>query len=207
MPEGFEHAPSVAQRVGLLILAMATRTAARQVVRSTHQRLPLSLAQRVSNRFPHNFRGGFAADIGRSIFGARQDFLDAALDGGCGFGFTEVGQHHRGGPDLADGIGDAFSGDVWSGTVDGLEHGGILFRRIQIRGGSDPDRSHYRGAQIGKDVAEQVRSHDHVKRFGTAHKMGRENVDVILIGADIGELLRHGGKALVPIRHGMDDAI
>src|SRR5579864_276004 len=160
-----------------------------------------SLTQSVSDRLPHNLRGGFAAHIGREVFGLGEDFLNPALDGARGFGFTKVGQHHGGRPDLADRIGDAFSGDVRSRAMHGLKHGGILFRRIQVRAGSNADRAHHRGAQVGKDVAKQVRSHDHVKHLRAAHEMRGENVDVILIGADVRIFLGNCGKALVPVRH------
>ena len=79
------------------------------------------LTQRIGDGLPYDLRGGFATDVGRQIFGLGEDFLDSALDGGRGFGFAQMFQHHGAGPDLSDGIGDAFSGDAGSGTMHGLE--------------------------------------------------------------------------------------
>ena len=50
----------------------------------------------------------------------------AVVIGGRGFGFSEVVEHHGGAPDLADGVGDAFAGDVRGGAVDRFEEAGEL---------------------------------------------------------------------------------
>ena len=78
------------------------------------------LTQRIGDGLPYDLRGGFATDVGRQIFGLGEDFLDAAFNG-SGFGFAQMFQHHGARPDLSDGIGDPFSGDVRSGTVHRLE--------------------------------------------------------------------------------------
>ena len=93
---------------------------------------PELLPHRVGDGFPHNLRGGFAADIGREVLGLRENILDATFDGVGGFGFAEVGQHHGAGPDLADGIGYAFACYVRRGAVHGLKHRGTFSFGVEI---------------------------------------------------------------------------
>ena len=45
------------------------------------------------------------------------------------------------------------------------------------------------------------------KLDGPAHEMGGQDVDVVLLGGDVGIVLRHGAEPLVPERHGVDDAV
>ena len=42
---------------------------------------------------------------------------------------------------------------------------------------------------------------------GIAHEMRGQDVDVVLVGLDVGIVLLHLGEALVPERHGVDDAV
>jgi len=69
---------------------------------------------------------------------------------------AEMLQHHRAGPDLADGIGDAPARDVGRRAVDGLEHGRVFSLGIEIGRGGDADRACDRRAQVGQDVAEEI---------------------------------------------------
>jgi hypothetical protein len=83
----------------------------------------------------------------------------------------------------------------------------MLRVRVQVRAGGDADGAGHGGAEVGEDVAEQVRAHDHVEALGEADEVRGEDVDVVLGGLDVGVALGHGGEALVPERHGVDDAV
>src|SRR5690242_1393057 len=116
-------------------------------------------------------------------------------------------QHHRAGPDLPDGIGDSFARDVGRRAVHRLKHGRELLFGIEIRGRSDSDGTGNRGSQVRKNIAEKIRADHHVKPVGMADEVCRQNVDVILIGANVGIAGAHRAKTFVPKRHGVDDAV
>ena len=71
----------------------------------------------------------------------------------------------------------------------------------------DADRAADRGPEIGQDVAEQIRADDDVEPVGMLHEMRGQDVDVVLVGADVRILRRHRAKALVPVRHRDRDAV
>ena len=73
--------------------------------------------------------------------------------------------------------------------------------------GAMPMRPATAGAEIGQDVAEQVAADDHVEPVGMAHEMRGQDVDVVLVRLHAGIVLRHRREALVPVRHGEDDAV
>ena len=81
-----------------------------------------------------------------------------------------------------------------------LEHGGIFSLRIQVCPSGDADRTDDRRPQIGKNVAKEIRSHDHIKPVRMPHEMRRKNVDVKLIGADIGIILARQPRSAHPRR-------
>jgi hypothetical protein len=122
-------------------------------------------------------------------------------------GFAEMIEHHRARPDLADRVGDAAPGDVGRGTVHRLEHRGVFALRVDVAGGRDSDRADAGRPQIAEDVAEQIGADHDVKPVGMAHEMRGQDVDVVLVGLDVGVVARDGGKTLVPIRHRVDDAV
>ena len=47
----------------------------------------------------------------------------------------------------------------------------------------------------------------HVEAVGVLDEMGGQDVDVVLVGADVRVLLRHRLEALVPVGHGDEDAV
>ena len=65
----------------------------------------------------------------------------------------------------------------------------------------------HRRTEIGQDVAEQVRADDDVEPIGMAHEMRGQDIDVVLVGLDVGIVARDRGEALVPERHRVDDAV
>ena len=63
------------------------------------------------------------------------------------------------------------------------------------------------GTQVGEDVAEEVAAHHHVEPVRMADEVGGEDVDVELVGVDVGILRGERREALVPEGHGVDDAV
>ncbi len=78
-------------------------------------------------------------------------------------------EHHGGGPDLANGVGDAFTGDVRGGAMDGLEEaGGELAFGVDVAAGCDADGSGTGRSEVGEDIAEEVAGDDDVEPVGGA---------------------------------------
>lgn len=83
--------------------------------------------QHLDNFITHLLRAPLATQILRSIvetagFGTVKNLLHSLLDEGGFSALTErVPEHHGGGEDGTDGIGDALTGNVRSGTVDTAE--------------------------------------------------------------------------------------
>lgn len=57
-------------------------------------------------------------------------------DGGRGQGFSQVVEHQGGAPDLPDGVGDAFAGDIRGGAVDGFEEAGEFAFGVDVAAGA-----------------------------------------------------------------------
>src|SRR5258708_33465517 len=93
------------------------------------------------------------------------------------------------------------------GAVDWLDHGWVFLFRIQVRGRSDVNRSHYRRPQVGQNIAEEIGADNNVKPVRVSHKVSRQDIDVILIGSDIRLFSGHRLKAFIPERYGIDDSV
>jgi hypothetical protein len=63
---------------------------------------------------------------------------------------TEVVEHHRRGPHLADRVRRVLTGDVGRRAMDGLEHRGMAARRVQARARRHADRPGDGGREIGQ---------------------------------------------------------
>ena len=104
-------------------------------------------------------------------------------------------------------VGDTLTRDIRRGAVHGLEHTRQLTFGVDIGRRRDTDRTCYRRTEIGQDVSQQITAHDHVEPVRMQHEVGREYIDVVLVGADVGVILRDRPEALVPEGHGMDDTV
>ena len=116
-------------------------------------------------------------------------------------------EHHRTRPDLADRVGYAAAGDVRRGTMNRLEHRWVLALGIDVAGRRDADRADDRRPQIGQNIAEQIRPDHHIEPIGMTHEMGRQDIDVVLVGPDVGVVARDCREPLVPERHRVNDAV
>jgi hypothetical protein len=79
--------------------------------------------------------------------------------------------------------------------------------RIDVCGWRDADGPAHGRPQIGKNVAEKIRSDDDVEPFGSLHEVRGEDVDVILVGANARIARGHFAEALVPVGHRDRDAV
>ena len=148
---------------------------------------------------------GRARAFGQHGLDGPQDGVGRLLPGGVAL--PQVFQHQGRRPDLPDRIGDAPARDVRRGAVHGLEQGRMASVRVQVGRRRDADRAGAGRPQVGQDVAEQVRGHDHVEAVGVLHQVGAEDVDVEFVPGDVGIFQADGGDAFVPERHGDGDAV
>ena len=72
--------------------------------------------------------------------------------------------------------------------MDGLEERREAAFRIDVAGGSDADGSGAGGAEVGEDVAEEVGGDDDVEAVGVEDEVRGEDVDVVLVPGDGGEV-------------------
>src|SRR5580658_2356017 len=110
-------------------------------------------------------------------------------------------EHHCGGPKGADGIGDAFAGDVEGSAVYGFEHGGEAAFRVDIAGGRDAEAAGEGGGEVGKNVGVKIRGHDRIYAGGLGDHTRGHGVDEHLVPGDVGKLSRDFGGDLVPENH------
>ena len=97
-----------------------------------------------------------AAEIGRERLLFDQQSFDGVDDFISPLVITEELEHLTDTPDRCERIGDAFAGDIRSGTVDRLEHRGEFSFGIEIGAGGEPHASRDCGSEIGQDIAEQI---------------------------------------------------
>ncbi len=121
------------------------------------------------------FRGvGLAAQVpGAHIIGV-QGLLDRGSQPSRHVRQVAVIEHHRGGEQQRDGIGDAFAGNVGRGAVHRFEYGGV---GADIAARRHPQAAHQAGDQIREDVAEQIRGHEHVELPGIEHELHGAGID------------------------------
>src|SRR5260370_23593437 len=118
-----------------------------------------------------------------------------------------MGGDERARPYLPDRIRNSFAWDIGRRAVDGLKHGWKFFLRIEIGGRRDADRSNDCGSQVGKYVAEEIGPHDHVEPIRMTHEVSRQDIDMILVRADIGIAAGHRMKTFIPEWHCVNDAV
>jgi hypothetical protein len=88
-----------------------------------------------------------------------------------------------------------------------LEHRREVALWVEVRRRRDADAAGDRGGEVGEDVAEQVRTDDHVEPRRVEHYLGDERVDVLLVPGH-GRVPRAGlDHQLVPERHGVHDPV
>ena len=130
------------------------------------------MSERLGDRPAQALGGALALDVRgeqRAVI-AGQHVLDGADDGGAGGVVTQMFEHHRAAPDLADRIGDALAGDVRGAAVDRFEQAGELALGIDVGRGRDADGAGTGRAEVGKNVSEQVAGDNHVEPVRVQHE-------------------------------------
>ena len=115
--------------------------------------------------------------------------------------FSEVLQHHDRGPERADRIGYAATGDIQRGPMDRLEHRRKPALRVQIRSRRNTQAARQRGREVGKDVSMQISRHHDVQRGGSEDHAHGGGIDQHLVGLDLGETGGDLRKYFVPHYH------
>ena len=116
-------------------------------------------------------------------------------------------EHQRTRPDLADRVGDALAGDVGRRAVHRLEQRRVVALRIDVRRRRDADRAADRRAEIGQDVAEEIRADDDVEAVRPRTKCAVRMSMWYWSARTSGYCVRHRAEALVPVRHRDRDAV
>src|SRR5215470_14150492 len=106
---------------------------------------------------------------------------DRILDSGRRLRCTEMSQHERARPYLADGICDAFACDIGCRTVHRFKHRWVLPFGVKIGGGSHANRTCHGRPKIRENITEEIRSNNYIKPVRMPHKMRGQKVDVILV--------------------------
>ena len=88
-----------------------------------------------------------------------------------------------------------------------LKHRWIFALGIQVRGRRNSNRAHDGGAQIGEDIAKEVGTYHNIESIGIANKVSGKNVNVELIGGNVGKLGANLRETFVPKWHSKDNAI
>ena len=112
-----------------------------------------------------------------------------------------MGEHHRTGPDGAEGVRAAGAHDVRRGAVHRLEHGRVSPAGIDVRRPGHAQSADDRCTEVAQDVAEEVRADDDVEGVGRRHEACGKRVDVVLRELELGMARDDLGAHLVPERH------
>src|SRR6266850_1750341 len=118
---------------------------------------------------------------------ALQSRADRVLDRAARVALSEVLEHQRDGSDRSDRARDALARVLRRRAMDRLEHRHLTGVDVPRRGDAEPSAD--RGAEVGDDVAEQVRGHDRVELLRLQHEPHAGRVDVHRVARDIAVLL------------------
>ena len=81
-----------------------------------------------------------------------------------------------------------------AGAVNGLEHGGVLPRRIDVGRWRNPNGPCDGRAQVRQNIAEEVAAHHHIEPIRVLDEVRGQDIDMVLVRANIGILGRNGRK-------------
>ncbi|SBL37239.1 Uncharacterised protein [Klebsiella oxytoca] len=120
---------------------------------------------------------------------------------------AEEVEHHRASPDGGNRIGDIFAVDIRRRTVYRLKQRRKGAIRVEVCRWGNADGARTGRAEIGKDIAEQIRADHYVKTLRLQHETGAQNINMLLIPFHLRVLLRHRFDALVPEGHADGEAV
>ena len=116
-------------------------------------------------------------------------------------------QHLAGRPDRRQRVRLLLARDVGRRAMDGLEHGRELALRVEVCTGRQAHAARDRSAQVGQDIAEQVRGDDNLKSLRILDKEHAGRVHQQRVGLHVRILLAHLGKDLIPEYHRIVECI
>ncbi|BAK13564.1 probable tartrate dehydrogenase/decarboxylase [Pantoea ananatis AJ13355] len=141
------------------------------------------------------------------MFTGGQGTLNGVQHGITGFLVAEMLQHHGTTPNLADRVGDIFTGDIGRRAVHRFKQAGEFAFRIDIGRRRDANGAGAGRAEIRQDIAKQIAGNHHIKPVGMQHKIGGKNINMIFIHLDLGIVLTHRLNAVIPVGHGNRDTV
>ena len=97
-----------------------------------------------------------------------------------------MAEHQHAGEELGDRVDPVLARVLRRRAVRRLEHGRVL---AEVRAGRDAEAADHPGAQVGDDVAVQVREHEHVVLLGPLYELHAHVVDDPVVEGDVGVLL------------------
>ncbi len=115
-----------------------------------------------------------------------------------GFRLAGVLQQHAHGVDRGDRIDDVLAGVLRGAAAHRLVHAGAARIGIDVAAGGHAHAALQDAAQVGDDVAEHVRRHDHVVVLGILDHPHAAGVDVVVVGLDVGIFAGHFLKRSPP---------
>ena len=142
-----------------------------------------------------------------SVVRIGDDLLDGGDDRGGGLAVTEMVEHHGSRPDLPDRVGDSLARDIGRRSVHRFEHRGVVALGVDVGRRRDANAAGHRRPEIGKNVAKQIRANDHIEPIWMLDKVGGEDVDMKLVGRDVGIAARDLVEPFVPVRHRVNDTV
>ncbi len=113
---------------------------------------------------------------------------DSREDARLQFRLAEVGHHHPDRHDRGERVGDALARDVGCGTMNRLEQADTI--RVDVPRSSQAHATTDDGSDVGDDVPEQVRGHNHLEVPRVLHDLGAEDVDELVADLDLREQRR-----------------
>ncbi len=110
-------------------------------------------------------------------------------------------EHQGGAADGADGVGQSLSGDVWCGTVHGLEHAGETPFGVEVGAGRQAEAAGQGAAQVGKDVRMEVGGDHDGEVLGMQNELRGHRVDEHALGLDVGVVTGDTLEHVIPEDH------
>ena len=135
-------------------------------------------------------RRSAAAKIRRDVLPRLEHVGHCGLNRSRGRRLAEELQHHRAGEHRRHRVGDALGQRCRARIRAPARTSTGRPRGIEIRAGCQPEATRDRGAQIGQDVAEEVRGDDDIEVLRASHQIHARGIDQERLGPDIWRVAR-----------------
>jgi len=128
----------------------------------------LNCFERPEQRLRISFRGSLAAEVAGPGIRVRKHRIDGGADGLRMVWTAHIIQHHAGGEQQGGRIGNAFAGNVRSGTVNGFKYS-ILAADLRTR--HDAEAADQAADQITQNIPVEIRHDQHIVVFRIDDKL------------------------------------